>query len=122
MTERQYTAEHEWVDLDGDTATCGITDYAAAQLGDIVFVDLPDVGDRVTAGTVVGELESTKSVGELYAPVTGEVVEVNDEVVTSPDVVNSDPGGRGWLLKVQVDGVPQLLDESAYRAMTGDAS
>jgi glycine cleavage system H protein len=121
--ELRYTAEHEWVDADGDAgvATVGITDYAANRLGDIVFVDLPAVGTEVTAGEVVGELESTKSVGELYAPVTGVVEEVNDEVTSSPEVVNGDPFGRGWLLRVRVTELPELLDHDEYKRMTEGA-
>lgn len=124
MTDEQelkYTAEHEWVDADGDVATVGITAYAAERLGDIVYVELPGVGDEVTAGSVVGELESTKSVGELYAPVTGVVTEVNGEVASSPEVVNSDPFGAGWLLRVRVTETPELLDLAAYRRLTGEA-
>ena len=117
----KYTAEHEWVDADGDTATVGITAYAAARLGDIVYVELPGVGDEVTAGSVVGELESTKSVGELYAPVTGVVTEVNGQVASSPEVVNSDPFGAGWLLRVRVTETPELLDHAAYQRLTGEA-
>lgn len=119
--DRQYTADHEWVVADGDVVTVGITAYAAAQLGDIVFVDLPQVGDAVEAGQTIGELESTKSVGELFCPVTGEVVEVNDDVSSSPETVNGDPYGTGWLLKVRVDGLPDLLDAAAYDALTGEA-
>jgi glycine cleavage system H protein len=117
----QYTADHEWVSVDGDVATVGITGFAAAQLGDIVFADLPSVGDAVEAGQVVGELESTKSVGELFCPVSGEVVEVNDAVTASPEVVNGDPTGAGWLLKVRFAELPDLLDKAAYDALTGAA-
>ena len=117
----KYTADHEWVDADGDIATVGITGYAAGQLGDIVYADLPAVGDTVEAGQTVGELESTKSVGELFCPVSGEVVEVNDAVTASPEVVNSDPTGAGWLLKVRFAELPDLLDEAAYDALTGAA-
>ncbi|MGN6446229.1 glycine cleavage system protein GcvH [Amnibacterium sp.] len=117
----KYTADHEWVDAAGDIATVGITAYAAAQLGDIVFVDLPSVGDEVEAGQVIGELESTKSVGELFCPVSGTITEVNDEVTASPEVVNSDPFGAGWLLKVQVAELPELMDKAAYDALTGAA-
>jgi glycine cleavage system H protein len=120
-TDLQYTAEHEWVATSGDVATVGITGYAAAQLGDIVYVDLPQVGDTVEAGQVIGELESTKSVGELFCPVSGEVVEVNESVSASPEVVNSDPTGAGWLLKVRFTELPDLLDEAAYTALTGAA-
>jgi glycine cleavage system H protein len=116
-----YTAEHEWIAVAGGVATVGITDYAADKLGDVVFVDLPAVGSTVTAAQVVGEIESTKSVGELYAPLVGEVVEINDAVVDDPSLVNSDPFGEGWLLKVRVDGsqTVELLDRTGYLALTG---
>lgn len=123
LTSLKYTAEHEWVALEGDIATVGITDYAADKLGDVVFVELPAAGSDVTAATVVGEIESTKSVGELYAPLTGEVVEVNDAVVDDPSLVNSDPFGEGWLVKLRVDAsaAGELLDRDAYVALTGGA-
>ena len=116
-----YTAEHEWIAVDDGVATVGITDYAAEKLGDVVFVELPAVGSTVTAAAIVGEIESTKSVGELYAPLAGEVVEINDAVVDDPSLVNSDPYGEGWLLKVRVDGAAsvELLDRAAYVALTG---
>jgi glycine cleavage system H protein len=122
MTREQdslkYTAEHEWVELDGDVATVGITGYAAEQLGDIVYIDLPSVGDAVTAGASVGELESTKSVGDLFSPVTGTVEAVNEALADHPELVNSDPLGDGWLLKVRATDVPDLLDLDAYRTLT----
>jgi glycine cleavage system H protein len=119
----KYTAEHEWVALDGDVATVGITDYAAEQLGDIVYVDLPAAGSSITANDVCGEIESTKSVGELYAPLSGEVVETNDAVDADPSLVNADAFGEGWLIKVRVDpaAVEALLDRAAYTALTGGA-
>ncbi len=122
LTSLKYTAEHEWIALDGDVATIGITDYAADKLGDVVFVELPSVGSTVTGHSVVGEIESTKSVGELYAPLNGEVVEINDAAVDDPSLVNSDPFGEGWLIKVTVDPaeVAALLDREAYLALTGD--
>ena len=116
-TNLQYSAEHEWVALDGDTARVGVTAYAAEALGDIVYVDLPAVGDTVTAGETCGELESTKSVSDLYSPVTGEVVEVNEDVDGDPGLVNSDPFGRGWLLVVKVTETVELLDAAAYDAL-----
>jgi len=119
-TELQYTAEHEWVLVDGDTALVGITAYAADKLGDVVFVELPAVGSTVAAGTVVGEIESTKSVGELFAPVNGTVTETNDAVVDSPELVNSDPFGAGWLLKVTFTELPALLSYSEYSALVGE--
>ncbi len=117
----KYTAEHEWVALSGDVATIGITDYAADKLGDVVYVDLPATGTALSSGDVCGEIESTKSVGELYAPLDGEVAEVNDAVVDDPSLVNSDPFGEGWLVKVTVDpaAVAELLDRAAYVALTG---
>jgi glycine cleavage system H protein len=121
LTSLKYTAEHEWIAVDGDVATVGITDYAADKLGDVVFVELPSVGSTVAASTVVGEIESTKSVGELYAPLDGEVVEVNDAVVDDPSLVNSDPYGDGWLVKISIDAaaLDGLLDREAYVALTG---
>ncbi len=116
----QYTAEHEWVRLEGDVATVGITQYAADALGDVVYVDLPKVGAALAAGSIVGEVESTKSVGELYAPLDGEVVEANSAVVDSPETINSDPYGDGWLVKVRVSGTPALLSADEYRALIGE--
>jgi glycine cleavage system H protein len=114
-----YTAEHEWVKVDGDVATIGITQHAADALGDVVFVALPGVGDTIREGAIVGEVESTKSVGEIFAPVAGEVVEANDSVVASPDTVNADPYGAGWLIKVRFSAIPDLLDAAGYRALIG---
>ena len=114
-----YTAEHEWIAVDGDTLTIGITAYAAEQLGDVVYVDLPKVGRTITAGSVVGEIESTKSVGELYAPVDGEVLEINEAVVATPELVNAEPFDGGWLIKVRVAGAPTgLLSADDYAALT----
>lgn len=114
----RYTAEHEWLRLEDGVATVGVTAYAAESLGDVVFVQLPEVGDAVTEGTSCGEVESTKSVSELFAPVSGEVTEVNDSAVDSPELVNSDPYGDGWLFKVQVGELGELLDADAYRKLT----
>ncbi len=116
----QYTAEHEWLLVEGDVATVGITAYAAEKLGDVVFVELPAVGSDVAAGRVVGEIESTKSVGELFAPVDGTVTEVNDAVVDAPELVNSDPFGDGWLVKVSFTELPTLLSYDEYTALTGE--
>ena len=118
MTDRRYTAEHEWVEVDGDVATVGITAYAAEKLGDVVYVDLPKQGSSIATGKVVGEIESTKSVGELFAPVDGEVVESNQAVVDDPTLVNSDPLGAGWLIKVKFTELPELLTEDQYKALT----
>jgi glycine cleavage system H protein len=114
----KYTPEHEWVLVDGDVATVGITDYAQSALGDVVFVELPEAGSQVAAAAVVGEIESTKSVGELFAPVTGEVVEANQAVVDSPELINTDPFGAGWLIKVRFTELPALLDAAAYDELT----
>lgn len=118
----RYTAEHEWVKRTGDdTVRVGITDFAQSSLGDVVYVQLPDVGSAVTAGESFGEVESTKSVSDLYAPVTAKVIAVNGDLEGNPALVNSDPYGQGWLLDLQVDGdtldqgLAALLDADAYR-------
>ena len=116
----KYTAEHEWIEAGDGTATIGITAYAAGQLGDVVYVDLPAVGTAVAAGTVIGEIESTKSVGELFAPMDGTVVEVNEAVSDTPELLISDPLGEGWLVKVEFEALPELLDLAAYTALTGE--
>jgi glycine cleavage system H protein len=118
MTEVHYTKDHEWVSVDGDVATVGITSYAADKLGDVVYVDLPAVGASVAAGRVVGEIESTKSVGELFAPLDGEVVERNDAVVDDPSMVNADPMGAAWLIKVKFTELPALLSAAEYEELT----
>jgi glycine cleavage system H protein len=119
-TNRSYTAEHEWVLVEGDVATIGITAYAAEKLGDVVFVDLPKVGTTTTYMKICGEIESTKSVGELYAPLDGEVVEINDVVVSAPETVNTDPFGAGWLIKVKFTALPELMSAEEYAALTGE--
>jgi glycine cleavage system H protein len=110
-----YTVEHEWL-ADGSPATVGITETAAEALGELVYVELPAVGDQVTAGAVCGEVESTKSVSELFSPVTGTVVEVNQAAIDDPALVSSDPYGAGWLLRVDVTGTGPLLTAEEYRA------
>jgi glycine cleavage system H protein len=118
----RYTDAHEWVREGADgVVRVGITDYAQAQLGDVVYVDLPAVGDTVTAGAPCGEVESTKSVSEIYAPVSGEVVTVNGALDTSPELVNSGPYGDGWMFEVRPGngmGLDDLLDAEAYRGLT----
>jgi glycine cleavage system H protein len=119
----QYTSEHEWVLRTGDTTVrVGITDYAQSALGDVVFVQLPDVGAQLTAGDTFGEVESTKSLSDLYAPLTAKVVAVNGELEANPELVNSDPYGDGWLVELEADadalasGLAGLLDADAYRS------
>lgn len=115
-----FSKEHEWVALDGDIATIGITDYAAESLGDVVFLELPAVGTELAANTVVGEIESTKSVSEFYAPVSGTVREINDAAIDDPALVNAEPFGGGWLIKVAVapGAAEGLLDRAGYLALT----
>ena len=115
----QYTREHEWVSVDGDIYTMGITDYAQGALGDIVYVQLPKVGESVTADKVCGEVESTKSVSEIFAPVTGVVTAINESLSNTPESINSDPYGDGWLVKIQVGAVPtNLLSATEYGVLT----
>ncbi|WP_214413482.1 glycine cleavage system protein GcvH [Sphaerisporangium fuscum] len=123
--ELSYTKEHEWVAGidDGLTVTVGITAYAAESLGDVVYVQLPEAGSTVEAGDAVGEVESTKSVSDIYAPVTGEVVEINQVVVDDPSLVNSDPYGEGWLFRVRIEGTPEdLLTPEEYATVTSAES
>jgi glycine cleavage system H protein len=115
-----YTKEHEWLSIDGDVATVGITEYAAEKLGDIVFVDLPKLGSSTTYMKICGEIESTKSVGELYAPVDGEIVAVNDSVTATPELVNQDPMGAGWLIKIKFTELPALLTHEDYAQLTNE--
>jgi glycine cleavage system H protein len=116
----RYSKEHEWLsDAEDGVSTVGITSHAADALGDVVYVQLPEVGDTVTAGETCGELESTKSVSDLYAPVTGEITEVNQDVVDDPSLVNSAPFEGGWLFKVKLDGEPEdLLSADEYASFT----
>jgi glycine cleavage system H protein len=119
--ELKYTKDHEWVQAGGGTATVGITHYAQAQLGDVVFVELPAVGRSITQGEVFGTIESVKAVSELYAPVSGEIVAVNDALSTAPEAVNKDPHGA-WIIKVKPSNAGELgslLDAAAYEALVG---
>ena len=120
----RYTKDHEWVRVDGDTATIGVTDFAASQLGDVVFVDLPVVGRSVDQFATFGVVESVKAVSDLYAPVSGEVVEVNGNLAAKPELVNSDPFGEGWMIRVEIGDAAQLgdlLDAAAYEKLTAEA-
>ena len=119
----KYTTEHEWIRLADDTAEVGITDYAQEQLGDIVYVSLPEAGTEVEAGTSIGELESTKSVSDIFAPVSGTIAEANPALDDAPEVVNSDPYGAGWLVRITVadsSAMDSLLDADGYRAHVGE--
>ena len=115
----KYTADHEWVRLDGEVATVGITDFAQEKLGDLVFVELPPVGAKLKKGAAAATVESVKAASDVYAPVSGEVVEINSNVATKPELVNSAPNGDGWLFKLKVADASELtalLDEGAYKA------
>ena len=117
----KYTKEHEWCRIQGNRAVVGITDHAQDQLGDIVYVDLPEIGATIEVGSVVGELESTKSVSDVYSPVSGEVIAVNPELEGSEELINSDPYGEGWLFKVRVsdaDPTESLLSAEQYTSIT----
>ena len=123
-SDLRYTKDHEWVRIDGDTATIGVTDFAAGQLGDVVFVDLPAVGKAVEQFATFGVVESVKAVSDLYAPLSGEVVEVNGDLGGKPELVNSDPFGDGWMIKVKVGDTAQvegLLDAAGYEKLTAEA-
>lgn len=118
--ELRYSNDHEWIRVDGEIARIGITEYAQDALGDVVFVQVPDVGADVSAGDSVGEVESTKSVSDLYAPVSGSVVEVNDALADTPQALNDDPYGDGWVCTIRMSDPSQLdglLDAAAYRAL-----
>lgn len=114
----KYTPEHEWLDVEGAVATVGITQFAADALGDIVHVELPEAGTVVSSGESCGELESTKSVSDLYAPADGKIIAVNAAVVDDPSVLNCDPFGNAWLFRLQISAAPDLLDPAAYEALT----
>jgi len=121
--DRRYTTEHEWIKAEGDHYIVGITAFAQDQLGDIVYVELPKVGDRVEAGNTFGVIESVKTASDLYAPVSGEVVEVNGELVGQPQAVNDDPYSSGWMIKIKVEDaaqVDQLLTSAQYSEQTGE--
>jgi glycine cleavage system H protein len=120
--DRKYTQEHEWVQVEGDIGIVGITDHAAGELGDIVFVELPETGSEFSAGDSVGTIESVKAVADLYLPVSGEIIEINEAVVDSPELVGNAPMDDGWLVKVRLvepSELDRLLDASAYEDLLG---
>lgn len=119
--DRKYTKDHEWIRISGDQAEVGITDYAQQQLGDVVYVELPEVGAKVTAGQSFGSIESVKAVSELFAPIAGDVTEVNDHIKQHPELINNDPHGM-WMIRVRLSAPAQtssLLDSEQYRALLG---
>ena len=118
MNTLRFTRDHEWVRLDGDLAVIGITDYAQSQLGDVVYVELPEVGHRVEQGKEAAVVESVKAASEVYAPVSGEVAEINNMLTTDPATVNADPMGEGWFIKLRLDDpkeLDSLMDEEGYK-------
>lgn len=118
----KYTEDHEWISVDGDVGTVGITDHAQEQLGDIVFVELPDVGKDVSKGDETGVVESVKAASEIYAPVSGEIVEVNEALADAPGTANTDPTGAGWFFKIKLGDPGELdglMDEAAYKDLIG---
>lgn len=117
----RYSPDHEWIRIEGTRARIGITDYAQDALGDVVFIDLPEIGTRVAGGQVISEVESTKSVSEIYCPLAGEIVEVNTDLVDAPDRLNTDPYGEGWICVIEVGSavdLTELLDATAYSQLT----
>ena len=119
--ELRYSSDHEWVRVDGTTATIGITEYAQDALGDVVFVEMPESGLAVAVGESFSEVESTKSVSDIYAPITGSVIEVNDALESQPELLNSDPYGAGWICRIEITNPSELdglMDADAYRALT----
>jgi glycine cleavage system H protein len=120
VADRYYTETHEWVQVDGDVATIGITDFAQSQLGDVVFLELPSVGRMLEAGDSFGVVESVKAASDLYSPVAGAVVEVNEALSDTPETVNREPFEGGWLIKVRLNGDlgEGMLDEAGYKAVT----
>lgn len=118
--ELKYTKDHEWIKIDGDEAIIGITDYAQGELGDIVFVDVETEGEEVEAGEVFGSIEAVKTVSDLFMPITGEVTSFNEKLEDEPELVNTDPYGDGWVIKVKITGeADELLDATAYQELIG---
>jgi glycine cleavage system H protein len=122
-SDYRYTKEHEWIKVTGETGTIGITDYAQHELGDVVFVEMPALGTKITSGQVFGTVESVKAVSEIFAPVSGEVTEANAALTSTPETVNNDPHGAGWLIKVKLANpaeVSGLMDAAAYQAFVSE--
>jgi glycine cleavage system H protein len=122
-SDYRYTKEHEWIKVSGDSGTIGITDYAQHELGDVVFAELPAVGTKITTGQVFGTIESVKAVSEIYAPVSGEVIEANGALAGTPEIVNTDPHGTAWLIKIKLSNpgeLSALMDAAAYQAFISE--
>ncbi|WP_020530186.1 glycine cleavage system protein GcvH [Flexithrix dorotheae] len=120
--ELKYTKDHEWVKIDGDIATIGITEFAQGELGDIVYVDIPTEGEEVEAGEVFGSVEAVKTVSDLFMPITGEVIEINEALEGEPELVNSDPYEAGWMIKIKISdpsSISDLLSSEAYAELVG---
>ena len=120
----KYSKEHEWVNVDGDIATIGITDYAQGELGDIVFIELPDIGTKVKYMEPFGTIEAVKAVSDLFSPITGEIIEINILLESDAGIVNSDPYGEGWIIKVKIDDssdLDQLMDAANYQELIGQS-
>ena len=116
----KYSADHEWVKVDGDSAYIGITDFAQSELGDIVFVEFPEVGDTFSAGDIFGTVEAVKTVADLFAPISGEIIEINDALENSPDSINNDAYNDGWIIKIKITNVEELvslLDSQSYKGL-----
>lgn len=125
MSELKYTQEHEWIAINGDIATVGISSFAQEQLGDVVFVELPEIGKTVAKGDQTCVVESVKAASEVYAPISGEIVEVNTALTDQPDLVNSDSTGQGWFIKIRLsnaDELEALMDEAGYTAFASGQS
>ncbi len=115
-----YTEDHEWIRIEGDTAFVGITDFAQGELGDIVYVEVETIGDEIEAGEIFGTVEAVKTVSDLFMPVSGEVLEFNDQIESNPEIVNSDPYGEGWLIKLKItDKGDKLLSPEEYKSLIG---
>ncbi len=118
----KYTEDHEWVKIEGDTATVGVTDFAQGELGDIVYVEVETVGETLEKGAEFGTVEAVKTVSELFSPLSGEILEFNDSLESEPEKVNSDPYGKGWMVKIKIsnpDEIAELLDDAAYKTLIG---
>ncbi|MBI5020746.1 MAG: glycine cleavage system protein GcvH [Ignavibacteriales bacterium] len=118
----KYTKDHEWIRVEGNTGVVGITEYAQGELGDVVFVELPQIGKQVKQGDSFGTIEAVKAVSDLFAPISGEVIEINSELEKAPELVNKDPYGKGWMLKLkitEISEIAELLDAKSYRELIG---